>query len=250
MSVPASKRRKLDNNVLFKPFKSPLKTTTEPSKAVYTKTDNSQPEQAQAEDRKLQPPNVPKWAPARSTDSSSRNLPFSNTTKEQLGLLRREEAHLRSRLSKLRIELDQIKQAKGIEDSARDEELLNLIKIWKSATQQAAEEVYASVRDKINSVGGMRRWREMERERRENAFSSWGLDEEGRQQGKDDEYGVDGEDKEDDDDVRSSEGKEETSSGSSTNDKAETFTMEVMLRYLSIRPEVIGYDVDGQRWLT
>jgi len=41
-----------------------------------------------------------------------------------------------------------------------------LIRKWKGASREAAEEVYRDVRERVNRMGGVRGWRERERERR------------------------------------------------------------------------------------
>jgi hypothetical protein len=56
---------------------------------------------------------------------------------------------------------------KILEDPDRSEQLAALSEKWRSAARLAADEVYASARDKINRIGGVGAWRENELERRE-----------------------------------------------------------------------------------
>lgn len=164
----------------------------------------------------------------------------------ELSLLRKEESRLLSQTSKLKLELDQIKQARGLETSERDAELLALIGVWRSASQQAAEELYGAMRDKVNALGGMKRWSEMEKERRENVFSNWDTEEDtARKEGKLEDDEVD----EDEIDIRSEANDVDKNAEQIEVEEPESFTMDVMLKYLGIRLEIFGYDSVEQRWI-
>ena len=67
----------------------------------------------------------------------------------------------------LRAEIDTIKQALKIEQGDQAAELERLIQVWRSASQTAAEEIFATVRDRVNKMGGVIAWRKKERDRKE-----------------------------------------------------------------------------------
>ena len=199
----------------------------------------------------MDPKTRPTWQPPQpSHHPQATKLDPKQAT--ELSLLRKEESRLLSQTSKLKLELDQIKQAHSLETSKRDVELLALISTWKSASQQAAEELYGTMRDKVNALGGMKRWSEMEKERRENVFSNWDAGEHGARKGGDSEGGDDDGDGREEDNIPL-EDDDEDGDGDAEKIEAEdseSFTMDVMLRYLGIRLEVIGYDSQEQRWIT
>lgn len=64
----------------------------------------------------------------------------------------------------------------------RDEELEALILKWRAASQDAAEELFASARDKVFRMGGVRAWKESAKKSRERwddgegSLENWGHD--------------------------------------------------------------------------
>ena len=233
MSEPLSKRRRIStSNGLLKPFKSPMRTQD----AGSTKT---QRDQGSLQPRKQDPGQnfVARLKQLKTVKQESKQT-------NEFSQLRREEMALLSQISKLKAELGQVKQARSIEESDKEKELVDLIKLWRTASQQAAEEVYAVFRDKVNAVGGMRRWTQMEKERKIDSFPFEEI-----KKG-DEENAIDGE--EDSNLIKSQEefvpeGGEEEEEGETT--EPATLSMDVMLHYLKIEPRIIGYDVENQRWL-
>lgn len=51
--------------------------------------------------------------------------------------------------------------------STTDADLEVLIERWRAASRAAAEELFASTRDRVNRMGGVGAWREREKEQRE-----------------------------------------------------------------------------------
>ena len=101
------------------------------------------------------------------------NRPYarpSDSEDPELKALWRQQTALSTQLRKLTSELDSVNQALKIESSAKDEELTRLITLWRAASRQAAEEIFAGVRDRINRMGGVAAWKETER----NRMQSWG----------------------------------------------------------------------------
>ena len=45
-------------------------------------------------------------------------------------------------------------QAHALATSTTDDELINLIDIWRVASRAAAEELFGSTRDRVNRMGG------------------------------------------------------------------------------------------------
>jgi hypothetical protein len=60
----------------------------------------------------------------------------------------------------LRQDLDTVEQALKIEQTGQDTELEALIVKWKTASKEAAEELFAGARDRVNRMGGVRAWKE------------------------------------------------------------------------------------------
>lgn len=114
----------------------------------------------------------------RQFSSSSSNYTASSSKSDpQLYELQKQHSILQSRLSALRSELDTAQQALRIESSSKDKELEALIVKWRSVGQEAAEELFASAREKVLRMGGVAAWREREKQRRE--MKSWYDEDEG-----------------------------------------------------------------------
>jgi hypothetical protein len=73
---------------------------------------------------------------------------------------------------KTRQNIDTLNQALRLATSNKDTELDALATKWRSAARQAAEEVFAGARDKVNRMGGVGAWRQRQREMA-TAFSKW-----------------------------------------------------------------------------
>ncbi|MCJ1389917.1 hypothetical protein MMC18_002774 [Xylographa bjoerkii] len=245
--APAPKRRK--TSALFKPFKSPLKTPLKPS---------SNP---------AHPPPIPATGPNAekepyhpsplSTTTSSSAKP--STTLPPPSDPTPPNPHLSSTLK--------------IESSAKDAELTRLIALWRLAARQAAEEIFAGVRDRVNRMGGVGAWREREREGRER----WGgggwddgenkserdvqdgnREEEGVEERREREGGEESDRREErrrrdgdtrDDAVSAVYCSLRTSVCSADERSVQGFTMDMMLTSLNIELGVIGYDKEMQRWI-
>ncbi|CAF9925088.1 MAG: hypothetical protein HETSPECPRED_005740 [Heterodermia speciosa] len=239
---PPFKRRRLDNTeALSKPFKSPFKTPLKPtanppppSPLIQSPTPASSP-------TTLPPSKLPTPKPA----SPSKPSP-------ELLALRRQQASLQAALSTARAELDSYTQALKIEQRGKDAELEALIRKWKGASREAAEEVFRGVKDKVDRMGGVKGWREAERRKREGFGGGYGWAEEGRKGGE----GEDGEGEGDGDggDWGEREGGEKRGRGGEDEIEEEEeedkgFTMDMMLGSLNIELEVVGFDKEAQRWV-
>ncbi|WEW54812.1 hypothetical protein PRK78_000237 [Emydomyces testavorans] len=170
--------------------------------------------------------------------------------------LQKQLSSLHSQLSTLRTALDTTTQAIKIEQSNQDTELEGLIMKWQLVSREAAEELFASARERINRMGGVGVWRERMR-RSKLRKAEW--DAGGNN------YGGDGEEDGEESDVdkekeaRRREIEEEIEAGKisdgdqkddeSDGEEDEAFTMDMMLKNLNVDLKVIGFDKVNQRWI-
>jgi Swi5-dependent recombination DNA repair protein 1 len=67
----------------------------------------------------------------------------------------------------LRNEIQTLLQAQSLATSNKDDDLTILIDRWRTASRAAAEELFASTRDRVNRMGGVGAWKEREKEQEE-----------------------------------------------------------------------------------
>jgi hypothetical protein len=172
---PPSKRRRLNAAAaLSRPFKSPLRKPepTEDASQASPRTPGASGI-AQDEACKSETPNpgpdlttsspIASQAkgPMRPTNRSAFATPTrSPLTDPELLRLQKQERNLQTRLAALREELNVAKQAIRIESSNKDTELEGLITKWRHASQEAADEVFASAQERVTRMGGLAAWRE------------------------------------------------------------------------------------------
>ncbi|KAL1851481.1 hypothetical protein Plec18170_006297 [Paecilomyces lecythidis] len=220
----SSKRRRLDQaaSTLSKPFKSPLRTpvqkvdqTASPS-PLRRSSQIKQEERIETTDEAAgqhpkeeveatgeAPRPTPRTTPIKAAQQTTAPLSLrkrksfvssSNSISPDpaVSALQKQHTTLQARLSSLRAELDTTQQALRIESSSRDEELEALVLKWRAASQDAAEELFASARDKVFRMGGVRAWKERAKKSRErwddgeDTLENWGhdLDEDERERRK------------------------------------------------------------------
>lgn len=166
-SVPEAKRRRLQGGAtLLRPFKSPLPKTARAS--------NDQSSQLPLEAGIATPKNSPSGTvtginaaatPSKQSRATSSSSSDANAAAAASAEFRRKRLALQSKLKLFRSELETIQQALQIESSTRDDELKALTKKWRRISQKAAEELLEAARDKVERMGGVRVWRENERQR-------------------------------------------------------------------------------------
>jgi Swi5-dependent recombination DNA repair protein 1 len=162
--------------------------------------------------------------------------------------LQKQHSALLLELSHLRTTLDTAQQAVKISTSAIDAELESLIHKWRTASREAAEELFRGARDRVNKMGGVGAWRERSRQQQ----GGWGDDND------------EGEKNEDGSELtpaqreareammeemkaeREKYGEKKEEVVEEKDD--ESFTMDMMLRQLNVEPDMIGYDKASQRW--
>ena len=238
MSVSANKRRRLDaQNALLKPFRSPLRRSTPKTTETRMRVcdipqraatgihpDSTVTNEPAGPDLLRKLPHIPKSSVEQRYSTEVAALQLQQTT-----LLRQ--------LNESKSELDKVVQALKIERSSRDSELRALFRQWRSVSQLAAEEVYATVRDRVNGMGGLQAWRDREREQKQNAFAGWSIGDEEQ-----------GRTERDDGNFEPSDVTEADPQQDVEDEESEDFSMELMLRTLNIDTESIGYDKENQRW--
>ncbi|KAE9368477.1 hypothetical protein N431DRAFT_414913 [Stipitochalara longipes BDJ] len=287
MSTPAAKRRRIDaaSQTLQKPFRSPFKTpfkspvkssaaedssSTAAQSAVPLafKTSNSllsnlsKPPSLPAPSTSFATPN--REARAKKTFSSPVQAAALNADPDIAPLLRAQR-ELEKQLRELKEELDTAEQARKIEaesvkkdaDGEIDDELVELIRKWKAASRQAAEELFGKVRDRVNRMGGPRAWKEMQKKQQE-FQNSWDQEDQTNNDSEDEDG--EGKDVEKRDlyaeyDIEPETENEKSQRAKGVGDTGELpgqedeFTMAMMLRTLNVDLDIIGYDREQQRWI-
>lgn len=177
MSSPMIKRRRLDatSNALRKPFRSPLKTplaanTTNISVQKLCEAPDVVQHRYHDSTRILEPTKLqPQPAVMPSRNKADRNLfsfPFPSIAIDvdpDIAALIRTQRQLERDLRQLKEDLDMAEQARRIEmDSEKrnpggptDGELLQLLGKWRTASRQAAEELFTIARDRVNRYDGI-----------------------------------------------------------------------------------------------
>lgn len=174
-------------STLSKPFKSPLR-----SREVSSRSPAPTPNVPVAPKEEPNPASsptmttvdaVPFVSPRRISHShTTANTPRSSVqgrvplTDPELVDLQKQQRSLQSRLSTLRNELDNAKQALRIETSNKDAELEALIIKWRLISQEAADEVFEGARERVRMMGGMAAWRE----RSKQDTARWAFEDEGQ----------------------------------------------------------------------
>ena len=156
-----TKRRKLDQPPPFlnKPFRSPLHSTT--------KTKASRPPQEHQNlgtDSAVKLPS-PISPNKEETHSLLHQFPIrlspaqSTLTLDGPGSLQRQNISLSLKLTQLRQRLEDAEQALQVAVSGQDKELNGLITKWQKLAQEAADDLFADAKDRIEGMGGFAVWR-------------------------------------------------------------------------------------------
>ncbi|KAL9631669.1 MAG: hypothetical protein Q9204_004130 [Flavoplaca sp. TL-2023a] len=249
---PPKKRRKVDiTNPLNKPFKSPFRT---PLKSTPQSATNAQTQASSSIGNVSAAPkssaiSTPSNFPA--AQRSVRPLPSASSISPtrpgpELDQLQKHHTQLLNTLSSLRARLETTTQALEIEASGEDAELEELIKKWTVTSRDAAEEVYVGMKEKVDGMGGWKKWKATQAE----GAKGWDNGQEankGRvEDGDGDEEEIGKEEKKER--RRMKRDAEEQAEKEAEEEADEGFTMEIMLRSLNIPLDVIGYDQQQQRW--
>ncbi|KAF1954609.1 hypothetical protein CC80DRAFT_550222 [Byssothecium circinans] len=261
MSTPQAKRRRLNeaSKTLHKPFKSPFRTPlkTPPS---------SDPPSSDPPDISAPAPAPMGTKPLSTFNPSSSRLTNTNTPKSKLHLPHPKTStpigssqkktpskpSLTREIMQVRNEIQILNQAYALATSDKEEGMVALIDRWRTASRAAAEEVFATTRDRVNRMGGVGAWKEREKEQKEWRLKADREEMEAEREklaearenaeggNMEDEY--EGFVKESDDSCQ----KEEVETFKAADD--DSFTMDMMLKTLNIDLNLIGYNKEAQRW--
>jgi hypothetical protein len=186
MSLPVmhpAKRRKLDesSSTLSKPFKSPMRVGVNSQNHQINHKEQTVPDQrAKVTDHKTnpyanvievenislhqsttEPPLPPSSSSAIRKPPPRLSLSPRGPAKDPEYLsLQKQHSTLVLQLSKLRQALDTAQQALKIQSTNTDVELELVIGKWQRVSREAAEELFASAKDRVNCMGGVAAWRE------------------------------------------------------------------------------------------
>ncbi|KAF2721351.1 hypothetical protein K431DRAFT_247335 [Polychaeton citri CBS 116435] len=183
--------------------------------------------------------------------------------------------HLELEAKRLCNDIDILAQAEKLRTGNTDADLEELRQKWKKAAQDASEEVFGSVKERVNRMGGVRVWRQSEQRKFERANGLGEFAPEPEEDGnidKDCEFDSQGEElPEAEQEYRKTEKKrmqQELMDATDVDERQgleekgpprvwqeagqddDEFTMDMMLRSLNIELDVIGYDKQAQRWIS
>ncbi|KAF4761706.1 hypothetical protein N7455_003306 [Penicillium solitum] len=257
MDKPSSKRRRTDAaTALSKPFKSPLRrpaptnTDDTPSKPVAPRTTEDTevpatptiPVETNSISNSPDPTTNPVPPKRKRVPQLFPQFPSQSfqTSDPEILELQKQHREIKSKVDTLINELEIATQALNLETNPKYIEIPTLITKWQLASQDAADEVFAGAKERVNGMGGMAAWKE----RSKRDATRWDFDEEKREREHvdEEEEGVDNYG-------------DENSSGHPLNkndveeNQDEEFTMEFMLKSLHVDPKLIGYDTKAQKWI-
>lgn len=194
MSSPMSvKRRRLNdaNKKLTKPFVSPMrtqKTERTPLKEDSTKANvGHQAYTPSTLAHTIKPavstptPAVIKPAPSKSSFTPQRSTAvrkqpsFSSLSSSKKNISPEEQALKKAisktefQIRKIQNDLDTLQQALKLTTSTTDDELRELSEKWRTCSQLVAEELFGSVKERVQRMGGVAAWRDMEKKKYERA---------------------------------------------------------------------------------
>ena len=193
MSSPLDvKRRKLNNaaNTLAKPFVSPMrnvKAERQPLKDTINTTTPYRPSILAHTIQSTYPTHVESPSAKLAATSATpvrrpRTIIPTTTNKRRTDpaelAAQKELSRLEARIRAAKTDIDILEQAHQITNSATDDELAALAEKWRLASQQAAEELFGTVKERVCRMGGVAAWRESEKQKFEraskSAFCGWG----------------------------------------------------------------------------
>ncbi|KAL1617365.1 hypothetical protein SLS54_007918 [Diplodia seriata] len=308
MSTPSAKRRRLEDaqSALRKPFRSPFKTpnrkvelerpnadTTASSTAVPSPlVQSTLPDSSAAQSFSVSSLRTLRSSRSSTTPSTPSKLPPFVQRADAVDLddpletaIRAEEQRQRElskQIRSIRTELDTLKQALRIATSTNDAKLEALTRKWRDATRAAAEDVFATTKDRVNGMGGIGVWKQNEQRQQEWRLgfqaqeNEPNLDDsdddenenvgltpeekearlvareqraEARAEAKRERQWREQQDAEAEAEVEALRQSRTDDGGDDDADAEQSFTMDTMLKTLNIDPKMIGWDKEGQRWV-
>jgi Swi5-dependent recombination DNA repair protein 1 len=303
-----AKRRRLNNatNTLSKPFVSPLKTADAlktPSKSRRSdKTATRNPPYVPSTLAHTIAPTTPvPLSKPQSAKSSAitpmrtnpvrkhaYSTPFAKRSDPAEQAVQKEITSLELQIKAVRNDIHALNQAAKY-TSDTDNDLEELAVKWKLASQAAAEEIFGSVKERVNRMGGVEAWRDTEKQKYERSNGIGEFAEPEVEDDADCEFDSQGEElPEDEQEYRKREKRrlkheameaadvdervvedetgpkqvwQQTGNGDDVSMELlavhvkhtnclQSFTIDMMLQSLNIELDVIGYDKQGQRWVS
>jgi Swi5-dependent recombination DNA repair protein 1 len=184
-----AKRRRLNNatHTLSKPFVSPLKTADANNLQTPTKSRRS---------NVIAPANTPyipstlahtinaaTWTPlskpqlsrppaitpvrSNSVRRPAYSTPFAKRLDPAEQAVQKAITSLEMQIKAVRNDIDALNQAAKYTNDSSDNDLEELAIKWKAASQAAAEEIFGSVKERVNRMGGVEAWRDSEKQKYE-----------------------------------------------------------------------------------
>jgi len=187
MDTPQPFKKRRLNDALHKPFKSPLRTplkpTSNPTNASNLSStpltlSKSASETSQFSENASKSSKSPharpislgrataRFSPSTTDNARAKTHNSDTTTATSIRTITAQNKALERQTIQLRQDTDSLAQALSILRANKTAELEELAEKWRGAARLAAEEVFASARDRVNRMGGVGAWREAERERR------------------------------------------------------------------------------------
>jgi Swi5-dependent recombination DNA repair protein 1 len=180
MSTPQAKRRRLNDatKTLHKPFKSPFRTPLKPN--LGSDPLSSDPPEISTPSVRVSDSGIAQEhlvsnrpTPDRSTANLAKSpLPRSGLPPPTRPRLSQKKSapskpSLTREIIELRNDIQILSQAHALTTSSKDDDLFVLVERWRTASRAAAEELFASTRDRVNRMGGVGAWKDREREQKE-----------------------------------------------------------------------------------
>jgi Swi5-dependent recombination DNA repair protein 1 len=184
-----AKRRRLNNatHTLSKPFVSPLKTAdannlqtptksrrsnvTAPANTPYipstlAHTINAATSTPLSKPQLSRPPAI---TPVRSNSirRPAYSTPFAKRLDPAEQAVQKAITSLEMQIKAVRNDIDALNQAAKYTNDSSDNDLEELAIKWKAASQAAAEEIFGSVKERVNRMGGVEAWRDSEKQKYE-----------------------------------------------------------------------------------
>jgi Swi5-dependent recombination DNA repair protein 1 len=188
-----AKRRRLNNisNTLTRPFISPLKSadsanansTTTPTKSrrrnvpvdsntpyipsTLAHTINAATTRTPYKPQSNHPALAQTPNRATSVRRPAYSTPFAKRVDPAEQALQRDITAIELQIKSVRNDIDLLNQAAKYSSDATDHDLEELAVKWKLAAQSAAEEIFGTVKERVNRMGGVQAWRDSERQKYE-----------------------------------------------------------------------------------
>jgi Swi5-dependent recombination DNA repair protein 1 len=184
-----AKRRRLNNatHTLSKPFVSPLKTADANNLQTPTKsrrsnviapantpyipstlahTINAATSTPLSKPQLSRPPAI---TPVRSNSvrRPAYSTPFAKRLDPAEQAVQKAITSLEMQIKAVRNDIDALNQAAKYTNDSSDNDLEELAIKWKAASQAAAEEIFGSVKERVNRMGGVEAWRDSEKQKYE-----------------------------------------------------------------------------------